>query len=260
MNALDVTPHIIEIGGARRRVLVVEPGGTPSVVLLSLHGSRSSPEGQLRLSRMAPLSEHGAIVAFPEGGQRLGSGFEWDLSTDGAFLVAVVEHLRKVFAPSSSRLSVTGMSGGARMASRFASEHCDEVVLLGAVAGLRSPSATPLPHPVRVVAFHGTNDRINPYPGSGTARWNGSVLDAAVGWARANGLPVEPEQTQVAPALTRLAFGPQDHPGAVTLWVSQGAGHTWPGSRLPLPLRLLLGRTSHEIGATEELWRVFQAS
>lgn len=253
---MDVTPHIIEVGGARRRLLVVEPAGTPSVVLLSLHGSRSSPEGQNRLSRMAPLSEHGALVAFPEGSLRLGSGFEWDLSADGAFLAAAVEHLRDVFTPSSSRLSVTGMSGGARMASRFASQHCDEVVLLGAVAGLRAPSDAPLPQPVRVVAFHGTNDRVNPYAGSGTARWNESVLDAAMGWARANGLPTEPEQSQVAPALTRLAFGPQDHPGAVTLWVSRGAGHTWPGSRLPIPLRLLLGRTSHEIDATEELWRV----
>ena len=129
-------------------------------------------------------------------------------------------------------------------------------MLLGAVAGLRAPSDASLPQHVRVVAFHGTNDRINPYAGSGTARWNESVLDAAIGWARANGLPTEPEESQVAPALTRLAFGPQEHPGAVTLWVSHGAGHTWPGSRLSIPLRLLLGRTSHEIDATEELWHV----
>ena len=203
-----MTPHIIEVGGARRRLLVAQPAGTPSIVLLSLHGSRSSPEGQIRLSRMAPLSEQGAVVAFPEGSLRLGSGFEWDLSADGAFLAAAVDHLREVFAPSSPRLSVTGMSGRARMASRFASEHGDEVVLLGAVAGLRAPSDGPLPRRVRVVAFHGTNDRINPYVGSGTARWNESVLDAAIGWARANGVPTEPERSQVVPALTRLAFGP----------------------------------------------------
>jgi poly(3-hydroxybutyrate) depolymerase len=46
----------------------------------------------------------------------------------------------------------------------------------------------------------------------------------------------------------------------VTLWVSRGAGHTWPGSRLPIALRLLLGRTSHEIDATEELWGVLTSA
>ena len=67
--------HSIDVmGGVTRRLLVAEPTATPSMVLLSLHGSRSSPEGQRRLSRMESLAARGAVVAFPQGGLPLGSG------------------------------------------------------------------------------------------------------------------------------------------------------------------------------------------
>ncbi len=251
--------HSIEVmGGATRRLLVAEPAGTPSKMLLCLHGSRSTPEGQRRLSRMESLAARGAVVAFPQGGLPLGSGWEWDLSGDQAFLETAVDYLRERFRPSSALLSVTGMSGGARMASRYASTARHEVAVLGAVAGLRSPAPVPLPRPVRVVAFHGTSDRINPLAGSGTTRWNESVLDASAAWARANDVAPEPRQEEVTGALTRFSFGPDDGPGAVTLWVARGAGHTWPGTRLPLGLRLYLGRTCHDVDATAEIWRAVE--
>ena len=41
---------------------------------------------------------------------------------------------------------------------------------------------TRLVYPLRVVAFHGTADRLNPFAGSGTERWNESVPDAAAAW------------------------------------------------------------------------------
>ena len=135
--------------------------------MLSLHGSRSSPERQALLSRMEALTRLGAVAASPQGDMPIGSGFEWDLEKDSQFLVKA--------------------------------------------------------------------------------------------WAEANGHPTEPESEEITRSLTRLDFGAQDEPGAVTLWVSEGAGHTWPGSRLPLVLRLFLGRTSNEIDATAEVWRAAEA-
>jgi len=41
----------------------------------------------------------------------------------------------------------------------------------------------------------------------------------------------------------------------VTLWVCDGAGHTWPGTRLPLGLRLFLGKVSFDVDATTEIWQ-----
>jgi polyhydroxybutyrate depolymerase len=250
-----LSAQFLEYAGARRRMLVAAPIGPASSIVLSLHGSRSSPEREAFLSRMEPWSGRGVVVAFPEGSLPSGSGSEWDLRGDVAFLEAVVDRLREDFRPSSPQLGLTGMSGGARMASRFASLQTREVAVLGAVAGLRAPPGATVARPVRVVAFHGTSDRINPYAGSGTARWNESVMDAAIAWARANGVPAEPREEAVSPTLTRVSFGGEEEPDTVTLWVSKGAGHTWPGSRLPLLYRLFLGKTSFELDATTEIGR-----
>ena len=78
------------------------------------------------------------------------------------------------------------------MAGRYSSSGRNPVRVLGAVAALRMPAVARLDHPLRVVAFHGTRDRFNPYGGGPTARWNESVLDAASAWARANGHSPDP--------------------------------------------------------------------
>lgn len=250
---LPLVSDTIEVNGTRRPLLVAVPSGTPTAVVVSMHGTTSTPRRQGRLSRMASLAEQGAVVAFPQGSLPARAGWEWDLGEDVAFLDAVVDHLRQAYDANDARLCMTGMSGGARMASRFASSGRHQTRVLGAVAGLRSPAVERLEHPVRVLAFHGTSDRINPYAGGSTARWQESVLDAAACWARANGHSPEPQRAAITRSVTRLCYGPQDDPGAVTLWVCQGAGHTWPGSRLGLLLRLFLGKVSMEIDATTEI-------
>lgn len=250
--------EVVKVGGIERRFLLAEPSGRPSVIVLSLHGSRSSPEGQARLHSMERFSPAGAVVAFPQGAWPLGLGFEWDLQGDVEYLRVLVGWLLARYPEADRRACVAGMSGGARMASRFGSLHPELVGVLGAVAGLRAPARTRLGHPVRVVAFHGTADRINPLAGSGTERWNESVPDAAAAWARALGLEAEPVRQELTAHLSRMDFGDPGQAPAVTLFVSRGAGHTWPGSRLPLfplHLRLILGRTCMEIDATTQIWQ-----
>jgi polyhydroxybutyrate depolymerase len=184
----------------------------------------------------------------------VGSGFQWDPETDMPFLVQLAEELIESYSPPQRRVCITGMSGGARMSCYFAATRSDLVTMVGAVAGLRAQGSHPPTRPVPILAFHGTADRINPYGGGTTARWDESVPDAAARWAQANGLSPEPAVETVSPTLTRTTYGTQNGPGEVTLWTSQGAGHTWPGAQLGLLLRLFLGRTSHEIDATREIW------
>jgi polyhydroxybutyrate depolymerase len=261
----------LNVGSQVRRFLLAEPSGAPSFILLSLHGSGSSPRRQARLSAMEQLCSSGAVVAFPEGAWPLRSGSEWDLEGDVEYLQVLISWLRGHFPQADQRVCIAGMSGGARMASRFASLHPEAVRVLGAVAGLRAPAQARLEHPLRVIAFHGTADRINPFSGSGTERWNESVPEAAASWARALGLPGEPTQRELTGHLTEMNLGDPGEAAAVTLFRSQGAGHTWPGSRLalfsvsasplsPLILRLILGRTSKEIDATTEIWQATSAS
>jgi polyhydroxybutyrate depolymerase len=269
---MTLRAEVVKAGGIKRRFLLAEPSGAASAIVLSLHGSGSSPNRQARLSSMESLCSAGAVVAFPQGAWPRRSGFEWDLEGDVEYLRVLVRRLLERNQEADQRICIAGMSGGARMASRFASLHPELVRVLGAVAGLRAPAGTRLEHPLRVVAFHGTADRINPFGGSGTERWNESVPDAAAAWARALGLATEPTRRELTDHLTRTDFGDPDEVAAVTLFTSQGAGHTWPGSRLalfssfplsplsPLFLRIILGRTSTEIDATTEIWHATGAS
>ena len=256
---MTLSSQLIQVDGVARRFLLAEPTRAPSVIVLSLHGSRSSPEGQARLSRMESLTEDGAVVCFPQGSLRSGSGSEWDLVGDDRFLRTTVSTLQAQYPTAHRQVCLAGMSGGARMSSRFASMHPDVVMVLGAVAGLRAPVRATVEQPVRVLAFHGTSDRINPFGGGATDRWHESVVDAAQTWAKANGHSGEAQHDVVSSTLTRLNFAAEGEPAAVTLWVCKGAGHTWPGSKLPILLRLFLGRTSYEVDATAETWRAASA-
>jgi len=253
-----VTLHkqVFTAGDANRSYLVAEPppGAPVSAVIMSLHGTSSTSEGQAHLSGFEQLAQTaGAVVVFPQAIQPIRAGYEWDPSRDVEYIAGLATELLTRHAIPDGRIILSGMSGGARMSSHFASVHPELVQAVGAVAGLRSPSAA-VQRPVPILSFHGTKDRVNPYGGSGTPRWNESVPDAARDWALANGIADPPTEVAVSPTLTRTTYGAEGEPGEVTLWTSRGAGHSWPGGHLGLMLSLYLGRTSREIDATKSIW------
>lgn len=251
---MNVIGRSIDVGGSTRVFGLAEPVGEVAAVLLSLHGTRSSWPRQARLSDMARLADEGAVVAFPEAVRPTGSGYEWDHEGDLAFLVQLVSELISRYSPPGGRVCVSGMSGGARMSCVLAAARADLVSAVDAVAGLRAGDGHTPTRPVAILAFHGTADRVNPYRGGTTSRWDESVEESARHWAAANHVPEPPAVVAVSPTLTRTTYGGAGKPGEVTLFVSKGAGHTWPGGRLGLFLRLLLGRTSTEIDATSTIW------
>jgi polyhydroxybutyrate depolymerase len=235
------------------RLLVVRPAGPPTGIVLSLHGSRSRPDQQARLSGMDRLAaSEGALVVFPRGGVVMGRGWAWDHDADLPFLSDVIDHLRAMH-PFAGRVCVAGISGGARMACHLAAARSDAVGTVGAVAGLRAPDRAP-GRPVAIVAFHGTGDRINPYAGGARPEWTESVQDAARAWAVANGVSGRPHEEVATATLASLSYGTADAPGEVTLWTMRGAGHSWPGGHMNVIGRLLLGPTNREIDATAEIW------
>ena len=119
----------------------------------------------------------------------------------------------------------------------------------------RAPQVTPA-RPVPVIAFHGLADSINPYTGGRSERWSESVPDAARAWAAANGVEDTKTMGEPSATLTQTSYG-ETTPAEVMLWTFKTAGHTWPGHPGGLLLRLLLGRTSNEVDATDEIWRFF---
>jgi polyhydroxybutyrate depolymerase len=249
-----VTQESIDVGGETRRYLLVVPPSPPTAVVLSLHGTRSMADRQLRLSRLDTVGiRAGVASAFPEAIDPIGRGYEWNPAVDVAYLSRLVHALIERFPSAGGQVCMTGMSGGARMSCYFAARHSAVVSLVGAVAGLRAPGATPLAQAVPILAFHGTSDRINPYDGSGTPRWNESVPEAARQWAAANGADPQPTALQVSRHVSRSIYGRVGAGNEVMLWTVSGGGHTWPGSPLGLLLRVLLGKTTTEIDATQIL-------
>ena len=255
-GAVDLQKQFVTAGGAERSYLVAEPPtGLPvSAVLMSLHGTSSTAARQALLSGFEQLAQSaGVVVVFPQAIVPIRAGYEWDPSHDVDYIAGLVTELLSRHRTPHDRVILTGMSGGARMSSLFASVHPELVQAVGAVAGLRSPRLA-VHRPVPILSFHGTKDRINPYDGSGTQRWNESVPDAARAWALANGVTDPPTEVAVSSTLTRTTYGAEGQPGEVTLWTSRGAGHTWPGGHIGLMLSLSLGRTSREVDATKSIW------
>lgn len=253
---MTLKKQFIAAGNVNRAYLVAEPppGAPVSAVLMSLHGTSSTAARQALLSGFERLAQTAnAVVVFPQAIQPIRAGYEWDPSQDVEYIAGLATELVSQHRTPHGRVILTGMSGGARMSSLFASVHPELVQAVGAVAGLRSPGVA-VQRSVPILSFHGTKDRVNPYGGSGTQRWNESVPDAARAWALANGNTDPPTEVAVSSTLTRTTYGAEGQPGEVTLWTSDGAGHTWPGGHLGLMLSLSLGRTSKEIDATKSIW------
>jgi polyhydroxybutyrate depolymerase len=247
----------LTVDGTARRYLLSEPDVEAAGVVLCLHGSMSDATRQASYSRMADLSTtSAAVVAFPQAVAPHGRGFDWDHDRDLPYLAAVVDELRHRHLPEGGGVCMAGMSGGARMASRFAWARADTVSAVGAVAGLRAaPDLAPPVRPVPVIAFDGSADRINPYGGDGSERWGESVPDAARRWAAANHVQAEPSVTTPSATLTCTRWGAPGGTGEVKLYTFSGAGHVWPGGGGSILLRLFLGRPTKERDATAEIWR-----
>lgn len=264
-------------GDVVRRTVVYLPAaartGARLPLVLDLHGSGSGPVEQLGISGMEAAAErYGFVVAAPQGSVPTGAGHAWNVPHTAAdlagpdeegFLLTVIDSLVVGGWADGERVAATGMSGGARMACQLAGDHADRITAVAAVAGLRAgaPRAgdTTTPdsstwHPARpvpVLAVHGTADPVNPLDGGGAAYWGYSVPAALARWAEANGGRGEPTTTRVADGVRLLAHSPAL--AQTRLYVVDGGGHTWPGSRAAFPAGL--GPVSTALDATETVCR-----
>jgi polyhydroxybutyrate depolymerase len=248
------------VGDRQRRAVVCLPGDAapagPRPLVLTCHGSGSSAVEQLATSGLDEVGRrHGAVVVAPQGAVRTGIGWSWAVPgtpgaaagpDDAAFLLALVDALVASGHADPHRVYATGFSGGARLACQLAADHPDRVAAVGAVAGLRAgppdPADPGAPDPERgptravpVIAFHGTADPVNPYAGGGAPYWGYPVAAALERWARLAGCPEPPTREDVAPGVARLAYETPDGDRPVQLYLAEGAGHTWPGTRAPVP-------------------------
>jgi polyhydroxybutyrate depolymerase len=264
-------------GGQVYRVALVLPvaeeSGKRVPLVIGLHPSggtgRSFDEDT---GLVAAATKKGFAVLLPDGAISTddGNGHFWNIPgvplTTGAdvpsgtrddlrFLADAIDQAVADHCIDAERVYVTGFSGGARMTSMVACRMADRVAAAAPVAGLRAGRATgedfSVPDPedcrpskaIRVLAIHGTDDKMNPFPGGGGRRWGYSVERAAARWANLDHCGSVPRSQKVSSQVTRVEYAACRGGSTVVLYridapEAQGGGHIWPGGRRSPPSEL----------------------
>jgi polyhydroxybutyrate depolymerase len=270
----------VEVKGFARTVIVHLPrrssDTTPLALVLNLHGSGATALDQELFSGMNRTSnENDFIVAYPQGLIADGSGYDWNVpnepliggrvvpkgsANDITFLATLVKVLESKYCINKREVYATGFSGGAREVSQLA---CDESQVFAAVApvsGLRRPMPCPSTRAVPVIAFHGSDDPVDPFKGDGQAYWTYSVPTAEKDWAMQDHCSLKPATSRLSGGVTLTSYSQCAGSGAVQLYEVTGEGHEWPGGPvMPLSLTSELGPQSNAIDANAVMWSFFKA-
>jgi len=254
-GAVALEKQVITAGDANRSYLVAEPPPGPpvSAVVMNLHDTSSTADRQARLSGLEQLAHTaGAVVVFPQAIEPIRAGYEWDPSRDVDFIAGLATELLSRHRTPHGRLILTGMSGGARMSSLFASIHPELVQAVGAVAGCaRRVSVAPV-GPDPVVPRHERQDQPVRGQRHATMERKRPRCRAGMGAGQRHHGSTDGSRAEPHAHPNDLRCGGAARRGdAVDL---TRAGHTWPGGHLGLLLSLFLGRTSREIDATKSIW------
>ncbi len=260
-----------------------EPGADPLPLVLDFHGLSEGADVHARMTQMGPLAvEEGFVAVFPHG---TGVPVRWDLGTDPgagdlAYVGAVLDRVEGERCIDMSRVYATGLSNGAMMASVVGCALSDRVAAIAPVAGIILPGDCEPSHPMPVLTMHGTADPIllyngglgpglsalfggGPAPGATTTTTAPADLDgvgypATVhGWAALDGCDDRFEDEQVSDEVIRRTFDcPDDAP--VEFLIIQGGGHSWPGSEFSRSIEGIVGPTTFDIDASQEIWGFVQ--
>lgn len=258
--------------GERREYLLHVPGsytpGTPTPLVISLHGASLWPAAQESISQWSDEAERqGFIVVYPSGVGGDGPR-SWratgkpGLEKDVQFISALIDTLSVAYSIDPSRIYADGLSNGGGMAFVLSCALSGRIAAIGLVGAAHLlPWSWCTDHrPVPMIAFHGTADRAVPYYGgvslAASKRLPG-IPDWTALWARRNGCGATAVASAVAADVTRIEYlNCTDH-ASVVLYRIEGGGHTWPGGR-PL-MEWFLGPTSQGIDATAVMWQFFRA-
>jgi polyhydroxybutyrate depolymerase len=271
----------LTVGGLKRTYLVHVPksydGKKPVPVVLIYHGGGSHAAQMVRFTGLnAKADQAGFLAVYPEGTGRLEKALTWNGGNccgyamrqqvdDMAFTRALLDDLAKVANVDPRRIYATGISNGAIMAYRLASELSDRIAAIAPVSG---PMGTETCNPKRavpVIHFHGTDDQFAPFKGGkGTKSASGtnfySVDHTIRAWVKADGCKVEPmtdtfpDKTKDGTKVRRTTYGGGKDGAEVVLIVIAGGGHTWPGHE---PGLKYLGKSTRNISANDLMWEFF---
>jgi polyhydroxybutyrate depolymerase len=271
-HVLDRSTGSIEISGEEREYLLHVPESydpnTPTALVVSMHGAATWPAQQEMMSDWNRLADdHGSIVVYPSGNgmPRIWSASlrEPDTIRDSDFISKLIDTLMAEYNIDPTRINADGMSNGGGMAFILSCTLSERIAAVGMVG---APPTAPVEwcdsdRPLLLIAFHGTADSIDPFEGGALAvPFNSPVIvfPPVREWiselSKRNNCVSGPDESAAAPGVTRVEYVECAEDASVILYVIQGGGHTWPGSK---PAPEWLGPTSNAVDATAEIWTFF---
>jgi polyhydroxybutyrate depolymerase len=246
-------------------------------LVLALHGRGGTGHGMAGQTHFDSVSDaHGFLVAYPDG---LGGGWadgrgatpsDTDGIDDIKFLSELIRKLTRDYKIDASRVFVTGMSNGGFMTQRIGCDLSSQVAAVGSVGatmGEITASHCDPERPISVMLIQGAQDPLVPIQG-GPMGPNGSrgmilsLQETAKKWTDFDVCSSKPEVSTVADkagdgtTIRREAFRGCKGGAEVIVYTVEGGGHSWPGGKPPAP-ESLIGKTSHNMDASEVLWEFF---
>ncbi|HEV3353574.1 MAG TPA: PHB depolymerase family esterase [Acidimicrobiales bacterium] len=262
------TVHLT-FGGADRDYVLYVPRsytGTFAVpVVFNFHGFGSNASQQMAYGDFRPLAEKNAFLIVAPDGEDATIGRHFNVAQapgqpdDVGFALAIVDSLEKDFCVDARRIYSAGMSDGGAMTSLLACVASNRFAAFGPVAVVFYNPACGAARSVPIAAFMGNADPVVPFNGGQVNCCGGATVPAAptsmAGWASHDKCASQPHEQSLGSEVTLRQWTGCAPQGDVRFYIINGGGHTWPGS---IDVRLL-GKTTHQINASDELWTFFQA-
>jgi polyhydroxybutyrate depolymerase len=248
-------------------------------LLIELHGRGIDPVRFDQLTGFSELGdEMGFAVVMPaaigeiwnDGRDAAPEGMRPD---DVGYLTALIADATARLPIDPRRIYLAGMSNGAAMSGRMACERAELIAGIAQVAGTLGASVAAAARPARpvpIISIHGTADPVSPYEG-GVRRGliphliirhsigsSIGVDDWAAFWIAANGATARPTLAALPPDITVRTWHGPTPASDVVFYRIEGAGHTWPGSHIPLPA-FIFGKTNRTIDAARVCWEFLAA-
>jgi polyhydroxybutyrate depolymerase len=277
-----VTTRTITVEGEARSYLLEVPRryrrNRPARLVFDFHGLGSNMQQEAALSGLNAKGSAGGFVVVTPDGSGTGTRKGWGIPP---LRNNAVPFVRQLLARTEARLCIdtdavfsTGISNGGILSMSLACALPGTFAAVAPVAGVNvtRPCSTGTPK-VAVLAFHGTADPVIPFAGGALfqgfgnigPRPTGGVLaalrarpvdDAVAGWAAFDRCRTPPVVAAVATDVGHTTYPSCADGTSVQLYTVDGGGHTWPGSRFPVPR---LGATTQSIDATDLILRFFAA-
>lgn len=285
--AQDVVPsgpgdytRSITVDGLQRRYLVHIPAtydpARPIPVVIAFHGGGVDAGHMVAFSGLNEKSEEAGFVAvYPYGTGRLRKVLTFNAGDccgyaaqrgvdDVEFTRRILDDLGDLVNVDARRVYATGMSNGAMMAYRLASELSDRIAAIAPVAGTMGTRPVMATRPVSVMHFHGTADESLPFRGGRGKGFSDTdfypVEQTIRDWVEVDGCGQEPnietipDRAQDGTSIVRKTYGGCKGGTEVVLVIINGGGHTWPGRE---PRANFLGKSTANISANDMMWEFF---